>query len=225
MPPGKTRTPKQGKRYHLELSLTSAFFWSLGLFFLLGWIFVLGILVGRGFLPEGVKHLTELRSQITRLQEMVSNKKPSDLDVIKKPDKDPKFAFYDELSQKKEEMAKTIKQPIKKTAKEEVTNEIKPIVKKVVAPPEQDKPIEPVKDGPKYTVQIASLDSEVKAIRMANQMVDRGYPAYYVKAHVKGRTYFRVRCGKFESRKEAGEFERLLARREKAKGFVTRVDR
>ncbi|MBW1701390.1 MAG: SPOR domain-containing protein [Deltaproteobacteria bacterium] len=225
MPPGKTRTPNKGKRYNLELSLTSVFFWSLGLFFLLGWIFVLGILVGRGFLPEGVKHLTELRSQITRLQEMVSNKKPSDLDVIKNPDKDPKFAFYDELSQKKEEMAKTIKQPIKKTAKEEVANEIKPIVKKAVALPEQDKPIEPVKAGPKYTVQIASLDSEVKAIRMANQMVDRGYPAYYVKAHVKGRIYFRVRCGKFESRKEAGEFERLLARREKAKGFVTRVDR
>jgi hypothetical protein len=74
--------PKKGKRYQLELSLTSVFFWSLGLLFILGWIFVLGILVGRGFMPEGVKHLTELTSQITRLQDMVSNKKHSDLEVI-----------------------------------------------------------------------------------------------------------------------------------------------
>jgi len=63
----QTKTPKTGKRYHLEFSVTSAFFWSLGLFFLLGWIFVLGILVGRGFLPGEVRTLTEMKLQIARL--------------------------------------------------------------------------------------------------------------------------------------------------------------
>ncbi len=214
--------PKKGKRYQLELSLTSLFFWSLGLFFILGWIFVLGILVGRGFLPEGVKHLTELTSQITRLQDMVSNKKHSDLEVIKNRDKAPKFAFYDELSKKKEETAKTNKPPTKQIEKKEAASKTQPVEKIAVAPPVQENP---VKNGPKHTVQIASLESEIQAIRMVNKMVGRGYPAFYLKAHVKGKTYFRVRCGKFESRKEAGEFLTLLARRENIKGFVTRVDK
>jgi cell division septation protein DedD len=217
--------PKKGKRYHLDLSLTSVFLWSLGLFFIMGWIFVLGILVGRGFLPEGVKHLTELTSQITRLQDMVSNRKHSDLEVIKNRDKAPKFAFYDELSKKKEETAKTGKPPTKQIEKKEVVSQTKPVEKIAVAPPVEETPVEPVKDGPKYTVQIASLESEIQAIRMVNKMVGSGYPAFYLKAHVEGKTYFRVRCGRFESRKEAGEFLALLAGREKIKGFVTMVDK
>jgi cell division septation protein DedD len=217
--------PKKGKRYQLELSLTSVFFWSLGLLFILGWIFVLGILVGRGFMPEGVKHLTELTSQITRLQDMVSNKKHSDLEVIKNRSKAPKFAFYDELSKKREEAAETVKPPAKKIEQKEMPTKTQPVEKVAAAPPMQEKPAEPVGDGPKHTVQIASLESEIQAIRMVNKMVSRGYPAFYLKASVKGKTYFRVRCGRFESRKEAGEFLALLAGREKIKGFVTRVDK
>jgi hypothetical protein len=216
---------KKGKRYHLELSLTSVFLWSLGLFFIMGWIFVLGILVGRGFLPEGVKHLTELTSQITRLQDMVSNRKRSELEVIKNRDEAPKFAFYDELSKKKEEIARTGKPLTKKIEKKEVASQNKPVEKSDVISPVQEKPVEPVKDGQKYTVQIASLESEIQAIRMVNKMAGSGYPAFYLKANVKGKTYFRVRCGRFENRQEAAEFLTLLARREKIKGFVTRVDK
>ena len=49
MPPKKSKAKKKGKRYRLDLSRTSLFFWCLGTLFLLAWIFVLGILVGRGF--------------------------------------------------------------------------------------------------------------------------------------------------------------------------------
>lgn len=215
---------KKAKRYHLELSLTSVFFWSLGLFFLLGWIFVLGILVGRGFMPEGVKHLTELRSQITRLQDMVSNKKHSDLEVIKNREKPPKFAFYDELSKKKEDAAKTYKAQIKKPEKKEAPSQTKAVTKPSAVTPVKEKSVKTAKDVPKYTVQIASLKKEIEAIRMANKMVGRGYPAFYLKADVKGKTYFRVRCGRFESRKEADAFLALLAGKEKIKGFVARID-
>jgi len=216
---------KKGKRYHLELSLTSVFLWSLGLFFVLGWIFVLGILVGRGFLPEGVKHLTELTLQITRLQDMVSNKKHSDLEIIKNREKAPKFAFYDELLKKKEETAKTGKPPIKQLEKKEVPSQPKPIEKAAIVPPVEEKTVKSVKDGRKFTVQIASLEDEIQAIRMVNKMVGSGYPAFYLKANVKGKTYFRVRCGRFETRAEAGEFLALLSRREKIKGFVTTIDK
>jgi CO dehydrogenase/acetyl-CoA synthase beta subunit len=49
-----TRAGKTGKRYHFELSRTSVFLWSFGAFVLLAWIFTLGVLAGRGLLPEGV---------------------------------------------------------------------------------------------------------------------------------------------------------------------------
>jgi cell division septation protein DedD len=215
---------KKGKRYQLEFSFTSLFFWSLGLLFILGWIFVLGILVGRGFLPEGVKNLTELRSQITKLQDMVSKKKNSDLDVIKNSKKTPKFAFYEELSKKKEEPVNVPKPPKKKTDKKETATKPEPVEKIEAVPPVQKKPAQAVEDGAKYTVQIASLEREIQAIRMVNEMVARGYPAFYLKANVRGKTYFRVRCGRFVSRKEADEFLKLLAGREKIKGFVARID-
>ena len=102
MSPQKT-TSSKGRRYHFEFSRTSLAFWGLGMFFLLAWIFVLGILVGRGFFPEGVKGLSELKTQIARLQDMLSTKDSSGLEQIKGPDEEPKFAFYDQLSAKRKE--------------------------------------------------------------------------------------------------------------------------
>lgn len=209
MPPQKTKTKKKGKRYHVELSLMSIFFWGLGLFFLLGWIFVLGILVGRGFLPGGVNTLTELKAQIVKLQDMVSRKDSLDVDVIKKLHRDPKFAFYDELATKKEEATKKNKISVRK--------HISP-VKPDKGPVKRSKPLE---TGKAYTLQIASLENEIKAIKMVNQLVDQGYPAYYYKASIDEKDYYRVRCGRFKDRKEADVFRKQLAGREKIEGFVT----
>ena len=52
----KIKTGETGKRYHFELSRTSVFLWSLGAFVLLAWIFTLGVLAGRGVLPEVSTH-------------------------------------------------------------------------------------------------------------------------------------------------------------------------
>jgi len=48
----KSNTRKKSKSYQIELSISSIFFWSFGLFLFLGWIFALGIFVGRGFLSQ-----------------------------------------------------------------------------------------------------------------------------------------------------------------------------
>ena len=92
---------KTGKRYQIELSRTSILLWSMGLFVLLAWIFTLGVLAGRGLLPGGVKTLSELKAQIAKLQQMISKKDRSELEKIRELQKDPKFAFFDELSVKK----------------------------------------------------------------------------------------------------------------------------
>ena len=94
-------------KYHLEMSSLSLFFWGFCLCFLLAWVFVLGVLVGRGFLPSAVSTISDLKSQISRLQGIVPHGKTSPPDP-QKIEKDPKLAFYEKLSSKKEEVKKKI---------------------------------------------------------------------------------------------------------------------
>ena len=239
MPPKKSKAKKKSKRYRVDLSRTSLFFWCLGTLFLLAWIFVLGILVGRGFFPQGVETLSKLRIPIGRLQGIVGNRKTSDLDPNKGLDKNPEFEFYDQLSVKKDELAKKNKSGAKKAGRQtELAKRFetdKRSAEQVEVPKKnqsnfnkgggQTKPAGEIKSmdtGGAYTVQVASLDSESKAVKMADQLKSGGYPAYVHKVNVKGKTYYRVKCGRFKDKKEAGDFKSLLYQKEKIKGFVTK---
>ena len=229
MPKRKTEKKNKDGRYHVEFSLLSLFCWSLGLFFLLVWIFVLGILVGRGFLPEGMKTLSELKAPIAKLQEMVTNKESDDLAHLKKMNKKPKFEFYDELSAKKEEVLKKGRTETKKQRpKATPPPDSSPILRETAssgkvnnrpdAPPLQE-------TGDEYTLQLASLETEIQAIKMTEQLTGEGYPAYYYMVEINGKRYFRVRCGRFKDKKEALDFKTLLAEKKDIKGFITRADK
>jgi len=76
-----------------------------------------------------------------------------------------------------------------------------------------------------YVVQVASLDQEKQALNMVNRLVKKGFPAYHYKIFIKGRGYFRVRCGTFKTRAEAVETQKNLAEKEHLKGFVQKVNR
>ena len=230
------------KKYHVEFSFTSLLCWILGLFFLLAWIFVLGILVGRGFLPESVKTLSELKAPIAKLQNMVGKKK-TDLEEIKDLDENPKFAFYDELASKKE---KTIKRHFSQNNKKNsgLKPDKDPSEKKVYVSDTKEKQGSEKPDGlPEknpaptqhvtanltgsegtYTLQLASLERKSQAEKYTNSLLDRGYPAYFYEADIKGKTYYRVRCGRFKTRKEAQAFVTQLAEKENIKGYVTAVE-
>jgi cell division protein FtsN len=205
----ETRAGKAGKRYHFELSRISISLWSIGAFVLLAWIFTLGVLAGKGLLPGGVKTLAELKIQIGKLQQMMSKKDRSELERIKELQKDPKFAFYNELSGKKSDVAK----------------------KPLYSPKRRKKDLrerEPGKGSKaltKYIVQVASLDSEAKATEMVNRLIGQGYPAYSYKIFIKGRGYYRVRCGMFKTREEAINIQKRLARNEKLDGLVRKAER
>lgn len=213
MPPQRSRSPGKGKKYHLEFSRTSLVFWTLGMFFLLAWIFVLGILVGRGFLPEGVKALSELKAQITRLQDTLSTKDSTALEEIKGPDEEPRFAFYDELSAKrKENIGKDHSTPSRSRGRKRPDRK-------------REEEIKPSKTRALYALQIASVRSEIKAAGMVKRLTNAGYPAYFYKVNVKGKTYYRVRCGTFKTKKEAGHYRRLLAREERLNSLLVRVQK
>jgi len=199
---------KTGKRYRIELSRASIFLWSTGLFVLLAWIFTLGVLAGRGLLPGVVETLTEVKAQIAKLQQMINKRDRSEIEEIRALQKDPKFAFFDELSAKKGEAEKPSGTPGGKPAT--------PVVKQ--------EPVVPPSPAVKYAVQVASLETEAKATNMVNRLTRKGYPAYFYKVFVKGREYFRVRCGTFKTEAEAAKINKRLAEEEKLIGFVQKVE-
>ena len=211
---------KEKKIFRMELSRATIFFWSLGFLIFLGWIFTLGVLVGRGLLPSGAGTLAEVKNQIVRLQEMVGQKETGELDKIKAVQKDANFAFYEELSSKRK--APVVSPP--KEPPQEKPQQKKPQQKKV--PADHVKTPSPSSPGSGlYVVQVASLDQEKQAFDMVNRLVKKGYPAYHYKIFIKGRNYFRVRCGTFKTRNEALDTQQRLAENEHLKGFVQKIDR
>ncbi len=210
----------------------SIFLWSFCLFFLLSWIFVLGILVGRGFLPDAVTVLSDLKSQIGKLQAMVNHDRSYDIGSKKEPDPDPKLAFYEKLSSKKGEAKekwvpeKKFEDPKKETppVKVEAYQPALPEIKEKESTEILNKQLTSVIDTTQYTVQLASLEDGSKAEKMVNQLIERGYPAYFYEAKLDGKTYYRIRCGRFMSREEAGNYAGKVAREFGIKGFVSRLE-
>ncbi|MBU2497426.1 MAG: SPOR domain-containing protein [Proteobacteria bacterium] len=219
------------KKVQIQMTSFSILLWGICLFFLLGWIFLLGILVGRGFLPATVPGISELKDQINKLQEMITSNKTSGTKPNKKEEVDPKLAFYerlstkkDEASHKEEESAKTqIGSAEKPQQKKMVDVKKEPNLKEGAKPPKRE-PESVAAPGGVFTVQLASLEEKSGAERMIKVLSEKGYEAYYYEAVVRGKTYFRIRCGRFTNRDEAEAFAKKLAVGAGVKGFVTGVE-
>ncbi|MEE9610213.1 MAG: SPOR domain-containing protein [Desulfatiglandales bacterium] len=228
----KSKSKKRAKKYRIELTSFSIFLWGSGLFFLLAWTFVLGILVGRGFLPGAVTAISDLKGQISKLQGMVGNDKSYDVSSTKKPEPDPKLAFYEKLSSKKDEAKEKPppKRKIKRVQKER-NQEKREVSIKTPSQVQEREGTENLEEQaqasvlvPKYTIQLASLDDQNKAEKMIKQLIDRGHAAYFYKAEVRGKTYYRVRCGRFGDQSEARIYAKRLEIEEGMKGFVTKIE-
>jgi len=89
----------------------------------------------------------------------------------------------------------------------------------------QDMPALLQKQRTEYTLQLASLENEIQAGKMTVRLTGQGYPAYYYRVDIKGKRFFRVRCGRFKDREEAGNFKKLLSEKQGLTGFVTKADK
>jgi cell division septation protein DedD len=233
----KKTNPSKKTKYQIELSSMSLVFWVVCLLFFMGWIFVLGVLVGRGFLPANTA-ISDLKAQVTKLQEMVGRNKRADQKPQAKEDVDSKLGFYDKLESKNEDKRKFFPELPPEPPKSEKA--VKPAdttladvkadiakkdssVKKLDAAKNaglekkvKDAAPEPVKaaekvSGPfRYVIQIAALDEKAKAEDMVRKLSERGVEAYLQETVVKGKTFYRVRCGKFVTKEEAGKYAQKL---------------
>jgi len=212
----KKTNPSKKAKYQIELSSMSLVFWAVCILFFMGWIFVLGVLVGRGFLPANTA-IADLKSQVTKLQEMVGRNKRADQKPQAKDDIDSKLGFYDKLESKKEDKRKPFPELPPEPPKSEKT--VKPadktladvkadIAKKDSSVKKQDAA---QNAGPfRYVIQIAALDEKAKAEDMVRKLSERGVEAYLQETVVKGKTFYRVRCGKFVTKEEAGNYAQKL---------------
>ena len=79
----------------------------------------------------------------------------------------------------------------------------------------------PPSAGQNWTVQIAALTVRGEAEAIATRMTSKGYPAYVV-SPPDGTSVYRVRVGKFPTRREAETLRSRLEKEEQLKPFVTR---
>jgi cell division protein FtsN len=222
----------------------SIFLWISCLSLLLAWVFVLGILVGRGFIPA------DIMNQLNKLQDMVSYSKKLNLYPVKKEDYDTKLAFYNDLMNKKETdksrgMPEAKAEPQKRETiqkknptTEERLAEIRAEVsgkegnaqKKTegyleVNPKERQRAQQQVVSGKGlYTLQLASLAEKSKAEETMRKLINRGYDAYFYEVEVRGKPWYRVRSGRFATRDEAEEFAGKIFKETKLMGLVTKIE-
>ncbi|MER3524710.1 MAG: hypothetical protein C4326_11800 [Ignavibacteria bacterium] len=97
-----------------------------------------------------------------------------------------------------------VKKPLAETPKAETKVEPRP--EKVQPPqPAEKAPTAPPAGEGRYTVQVSSWTSPEEADRAVARLKNAGFEAYVVEAFVKGRTWYRVRVGRFATTAEAQE--------------------
>ncbi len=194
--------------------------WVFVIFFLCAWMFVLGILVGRGTAPVKFDIAAiEKKIEVSQKDDPGKpGKVPAHKDSATLKDK-TKLEFYEALKENSEDTKvpvlqkpKIIKQKIEKPAKEAVSQKAGSQKSQPVKTSQKDAPtkekVAAVKQtsstGPIYTIQAASLKNAKDADRLIQKLKKSGYPAYRAIGKVPGKgIWFRVRIGEYRSKSEA----------------------
>lgn len=195
----KPSAKKEKKRYTFQFSFSSLFVLSISLFFILGWVFFLGIMVGRGLLPNTIESFSFIKKKIVKDEEKKKNEHV-------KPIKEDELSFYDQLVDKKEKAKKKI--PPSTLLKDQV--------KKI----EKTKAVQLKEDTRNYSVQVAALKNKVKTEKMVERLTRLGYQAYYYQILINGEMFYRIRCGPFSNIEEAKKYAKRLADKEGFKPFI-----
>jgi len=225
------------KKPFIELSRNKALLWMLGVFFICCWMFVLGILVGRGTAPlrfdiENVdKDLKEeLKVAVEKEREekkSVESYPPGQTSLDGKQN----LEFYEDLKGTQDtteniqiregavnEAPLKEPEPVKAPEPVKMPEQVK-IQDKIV--PETPGRSSPEKvSGPVFTVQTASGKEKKSAEKAVKALINKGYPAYVAISEIPGKgTWYRVRIGEFKDRKEA---EKTLSKlgKDKIKGII-----
>ena len=200
----KKAATKKSKKYLLQLT-GKGFFLGLCLLFLIsGWMFVLGVLVGRGTAPINFD-IQALQKELIELKESMvkQEKRAMEADAAKNGDK-PSLDFYEALKRKeKDEQIQTIE---KKTPTQSLLLSKTPLISQKRISKTKDTQTEkkklasvkPTPAGP-LAVQVASTKDEASAKALVKKLNQLGYAGFSIKAEIPNKgTWYRVRVGPYK---------------------------
>jgi len=207
----KPSSPSKRKGFALRLFL---------IFFVSAWMFILGIIVGRGTAPVRFD-IEKLQKELAALKEADIKQKERRYKIHRDAGSDKTdLGFYEDLKDTQSNAklpAEIVEQKIEPTPSKPDTE--KPMVgeteeARVADTPQTVITVFPggkVESSGNYTVQIASFKDSGAADEMIVTLNQKGYSAYRTTGEISGRgTWFRVRIGSFKNRTEAaGTLNRL----------------
>jgi cell division protein FtsN len=199
-----------------QVTRKGVFAWGCLMLFVAAWMFLLGVLVGRGTAPIRfdidqlqrsllAKREAAGQQQRERLaRETQNGKNQTELDFyefLKSPKNDDQLSAP--AAAKESQPAAEAKAP--KVIRPKVpAKRLRPASSQA---PEPSQPAAaPAKDPSppgRFTIQVASLKEARWAEEMVAKLVKKGYPAYSIRTVVSGKTWYRVRIGGFQERREA----------------------
>ncbi len=228
-PTEKKATAKSRKKYLLQLT-GKGFFLGLCLLFLLsGWMFVLGVLVGRGTAPVNFD-IQALQKELLALKESMvkQEKRAMETDSAKTGAKSS-FEFYEALKKKeKDEKIKIIekealpKTPSKALPASPLTSQKRVSKSEVTQTEKKTLPgVKPSPSGP-LAVQVASTKDAASAEELVKKLTKLGYAGFSTMAEIPNRgTWYRVKVGPYRTKAEAEQMRRVLTK-DNFKGIVVR---
>jgi DedD protein len=234
----------QAPKAAVQITRKGLIIWAALFFFFAGWMFVLGILVGRGTAPVTLD-MDRLEKELIALKSALIEKESSQLDNASgQPDKPAaELGFYEALKQTKPapdfkvessrpvpKLVETLPVPAAIPARPSEQSALKEVLKdeKPASTAQDDTTdktagsagIPEIKAGG-YTVQVAAFKNPANSSRMVTDLREKGFPAYQIQtgSDEGGSTLHRVRVGAFDNRQSA---EAMLAQlhRQAVKGVL-----
>ena len=215
----------------IQISRRGLFIWIGLIVFISFWMFILGVMVGRGMAPVNLesgkldKELTELKTQMLQKKQETATSPTTG-----QTEEKPQLGFYEALKNPgKEATFKPVKpvRPLKpKPAAKPPTASRKTVRKVPVPPVSEPKSITPQPAAPKpgsetkpekavdegyFAVQVASVQDLKGADKLVAELRDKGYHAYRIRSEVRGKgVWYRIRVGGFEDRGSAANMLKKL---------------
>ena len=227
------RKEPEFKKPFIVLSRRKIAGWLCLILFLCAWMFVLGVLVGRGTAPVKFDIAAiEKKIGVSQKNDLAPPKKmPAQKEAVSVKDK-TELDFYEALEENKidtkiptlkkpKAAAPKINKPVEKSVpqkppkataqKRAAAKTDSPKSKPVATPPKKKSTQQKVAavektnaSGPIYTIQAAAVKSAKDADQLVQKLKKSGYPAYRAIGKIPGQgIWFRIRIGNYKNKTEA----------------------
>jgi cell division protein FtsN len=205
------------KRFSFELSRSQAFFTIAGALFILSWVFILGIFVGRGYVSDSISQV--FQDQFRKLQSEKKALTDKYLGQEKKAEIPPNEMVKPQLDFFNNKLATKGNETIQMTAPQPtpkpppIEKEIKKEAKESSVEPKAPKEKrETVIESGGFLIQIGSFREEATAQSSVKRLHQKGYQAILKAKEIpqKGGKWFRIQLGPLQTKMEAEKMVKKL---------------